>query len=196
VLRRRIRYWPVTAALSVVAGLAAASFVGQAESAARSAGDRRVVAVARRELPIGHVIGDHDVERRAVPESLLDTPVVDDPVGRVVDERVLPSEPLFEPRLAPPGPTGTGTLVPTGWRAIAIPSVGPQPPVRIGDRVDVLGMPLVVTTRADTVAHDAIVVAVDEHSVTVAVEADDLARTARAVIDGAAILALVSTIGG
>lgn len=189
-VRRRLRYWPVTLCLALIAGTATALALADAESAGRSFGERRRVAVAVRDLPVGHVIEDGDVEWRELP-ALVATHAVDtETVGRVVTQPVLASEPIVDARLAPTGASGADALVPAGRRGVAVPALGVHPPLELGDRVDVLTAPPLTGSRAETVTRDALVVAVDEQAVTVAVEERDVPRVGLAVLDGTAVIAL------
>ena len=61
----------------------------------------------------------------------------------------------------------------------------------IRDHVDVVGVTLDGLARSRRIASDAVVVAVTEEAVTVAVHPDELAATARAVLEGSAVVALV-----
>jgi Flp pilus assembly protein CpaB len=94
-------------------------------------------------------------------------------------------------RVAPAGVGGLAALLPDGARALAVP-IGPgTPPLRRGDRVDVLA-----TFEGDeptfAVASGAAVLAVTrDKAVTVAVTADEAPRVAFALAQGAITLALV-----
>jgi Flp pilus assembly protein CpaB len=190
-LGRRLRFWPSSLIAALVAGVVTAAVVADARSAARSSGERHRVPVAARELAVGHPIEAGDVEWAELPRAATRGATGDDPVGRVVRERILDSEPIAAERLAPAGASGAGALVPDGHRAVAVP-VGPlRPPLDPGDLVDVLTAPAFGAGRADAVARGALVIARDEEVVTVAVAESELARTARAVLDGSALLALV-----
>lgn len=75
-------------------------------------------------------------------------------------------------------------LVPAGGRAVAVPVADALPPLRRGDRVDVLA--------PSVVAADAVVLDVGETVVTVAVVAADAPRVADALARGPVTLALAS----
>jgi pilus assembly protein CpaB len=122
-----------------------------------------------------------------IPPGALSEP----PVGRVALVALVPGEVLLDSRVAPEGLTGVAALVPEGWRAVAVPATtvtGAIPVLDIGDRVDVLvtlGEPPTVV-----VADDAVVVDVNDESVTVAVPRDDAPRVAFGVVAGGVTLAL------
>jgi Flp pilus assembly protein CpaB len=108
-----------------------------------------------------------------------------------------PGEAVLAGRLAPDGLRGVAALVPPGWRALALP-VGPAAlPLSVGDRVDLVAA--VGGTDATesqspsfVLAGNAVVVAVAERSVTVAVRAEDAPRVALGIVTGSVVLALRS----
>jgi hypothetical protein len=63
----------------------------------------------------------------------------------------------------------------------------------VGDRVDVMAVPLDGSARAQRVAREGVVVDVAEEAITVAVHPDELGGTARAVLEGTAIVALAAS---
>jgi Flp pilus assembly protein CpaB len=119
-------------------------------------------------------------------------------LGRTAVAAVEPDEAVVAARLGPDGATGIVALVPAGWRAVAVP-VGPTTvPLRIGDHVDLIAGFDVGSATADsapalTVAHDALVVAVDDQRVTVAVRSNDTERVAFAIVAATIVPALRAT---
>jgi Flp pilus assembly protein CpaB len=190
-LPARLRYWPVTLCLAVGAGAITVSVLNDARSTVDAFGERRRVPVAVGDLPVGHTITGDDVEWRELPSVSTDGAVDDDPVGRVVVERIFESEPIAAGRLAGAGAAGTGALVGIDQRALAVPIGVARPPLEVGDRVDVLAAPPFGAGRAEVVARAAVVVAQDDEVVTVAVAESEVVRAARAILDGTATLALV-----
>ena len=183
-----LRWLLVAAAASLVAVEAAG--VGAEAAAARDAWGRSTgVAVAVRDVARGEVVaaGDVAVQRRplaVVPDDALQEP----PVGRVTTAGLVAGEVVVSSRLAPAGLSGVAALVPDGWRAMAVPTSAsgfgsPAPPLAVGDRVDVLA--------PDVVAADALVVAIDDTAVTVAVPADDAPALAEALAAAVVTIALV-----
>ena len=119
---------------------------------------------------------------------------MDEPVGRVVAAVILAGESIVTERVAPDGLRGPMAVAPADTRAIAIPTTeGGRPPVAVGDRVDVMAVALEGSNRAERVASSSVVVAVSDEAVTVAVESDELAATARAALEATAVIALVGT---
>ncbi len=103
---------------------------------------------------------------------------------------VLAGEVLVDERLAPDGITGPMALAPPESRALAIPTPTARPPVSVGDRVDVVAVSLDGSTRAQRVATGAVVIATSDEAVTVAVGPGELTATAKAAIEGTAVIAL------
>jgi hypothetical protein len=102
---------------------------------------------------------------------------------------VLAGETIVAERLAPDGITGPMAIAPAESRALSIPTPSGRPPVSVGDRVDVVAVALDGTTRTQRVATGAVVIAMTDDAVSVAVDADELTGTARAALEGTAVLA-------
>lgn len=180
--------WVAVAAAAGAVAVSARSVGAEAVAAREAWGAGVAVAVATGDLDAGEVVGAGDVrveERPAavVPEGALTEP----PVGRTVTAAVLAGEVLVEARVAPGGVRGVAALVPRGWLAVAVPTSSsgfgtPSPPLDVGDRVDVLA--------PDPVAENALVVAVGEDAVTIAVPARDAGAVAEAVAVAVVTLAL------
>jgi pilus assembly protein CpaB len=189
----------------VIVGLAlvGAAFVQRAGACTaevrRQWGETHTVIVARQRIPIGSEIDRDAIETQSwptalVPEGAVDTP----PLGRTVVATIEPGEAVLATRLSPDGLRGVAALVPPGWRALAVP-VGPTVvALSVGDHVDLLagfdvGGPTTDRSPSLTVARDAVVVAVDEQRVTVAVRDEDAERVAFAIVAGTVVPALRST---
>lgn len=197
--RSRLPFWVLTLGLAAATGLFVARLVEEAAAAAARYGGLRPVPVVLRSVEAGQVIGPADVAHRQVPAAFVPPgEVAREPVGRTALVPLLPGEVLLRARLAPWGLRGAAALLPAGTRALAVPAgPGGRPPLRPGDRVDVLA-----TFERDTepegarptfaVASGALVVAVDDddETVTVAVPAADAPRLAFAVAAGSVTLAL------
>ena len=199
VLRRHPRaWWAVAACLALAAGMAGSSVVDRAEAARRAWGATAAVVVATRDLQPGDRLdaGALAVEprpRATVPASALTTL----PEDRVAGAAILAGEVLVAERLAGEGLDGPAALLPPGTRAMAIPAdPSLTPPVAVGDRVDLV---VALAAAAEpsggppgfTLVPDALVVAVEEAAVTVAVPRDDTSRVAVALGAGAVSLALI-----
>lgn len=190
------------AALAAATCLTVMSLVAAADEARDRWGQTRPVAVATRDLAMGDVVDSGAFEVRDLPEAVLPDGlpdgVGDPPSGAVVRHPVLAGEPIVPDRLAPDGLTGAAALVPTGWRAVAVP-LGPAgaPPVVTGDLVDVLAVTAAATDGAVqgrepafALVEQALVVDVADDAVTVAVPGGDAPRVAWALSNGAVVLAL------
>jgi Flp pilus assembly protein CpaB len=185
------------------AGLAAAAAFVTVEGAlaartegAEAYGDLVEVVVARVDLEPGAVIADDDVEIRPIPSSMVPADAVGtDPVGRAVRHPIAAGEAVASRRLAPDGAVGAAALLGPGERAVAIPLPAHRSPLEVGQRVDVLATvdPGTAGGRAPTsvVAEGAVVLAVDEHGVTVAASGEDTARIATAVSYSVVSVAIV-----
>lgn len=207
---RRLRRSPLvfwTAALVVagLAGTATTRAVAEAEARARELGGLVEVAVAARPLHPGDEVRGGDVTVERLPAALLpdSAPVPAGAVaGRIVVVPVVPGEVLTEAKVGGDGVTGAAALVPAGMRAIAVPVGAGIPPLEQGHRVDVLatfetafgpdggGATTEPIEPTFAVAEDAVVVAVDDDVVTVAVPAADSPRVAYAVATAIVTLAL------
>jgi Flp pilus assembly protein CpaB len=181
----------LTAALALCAGGLTAGVVGRASEVIDAYGTRHAVAVAVHDLEIGDEIGADDVAWRELPTALLTGSPLEAPTGRIVTARTLTGEVLVAERVGPEGVRGPMAIAPPGSRAVALPVVAGRPPVRVGDHVDVLAVSL-ETTRAQRVATRAVVVDVGDEAVTVAVQPDELAATARAALESTAVIALAA----
>ena len=112
---------------------------------------------------------------------------------------IVAGEVVSSRRLAPSGLDGLAALVPSGRRAIAVPTEGTGLRLQVDDRVDVLdpsselsisGGSSGSSGTGDAVARDAIVIAVDDTAVTVAVTEAEARRVATALSHGTPVLAL------
>lgn len=198
VLRRHPHLWwllVVTAALA--AGWLASSTVARAEQARAAWGVTRRVVVVQQARQAGDELRPGDVAlverpRAMVPASALDAL----PASARLRAPVVAGEVLVAERLAPAGLTAVAARLPPGHRAVAIPTEpGWAPPLVIGDRVDVMvALPAEMAGGGPpgfTLASRALVVAVDEAAITVAVDRDTAPRVAVALGQGAVTLALV-----
>ena len=203
-LPRRIRHHPlVRIGTAFVVALIAFSVLqhtaATAVDAQRRWGEQRTIAVARHRIVIGDVIDADAITTQSWPKGVIPAGAIDgSPVGRTVVAAIEPGEAVLAARLAPSGLSGVAALVPAGWRALAIP-VGPAVvTLTVGDRVDLIAGFDVSKATADqapafTVAHDALVVAVDERRVTVAVRSADAEAVAFAIVAGTVVPALRAT---
>jgi Flp pilus assembly protein CpaB len=194
-------YWVIAIALAAVSANAIASALADAEAARAAWGDRQSVLVARHRLDFGAVIRADDVGVESWPAAVLPSggaAVADDAVGRMVVEVVEPGEVVLRAHLAPDGLHGVAALVPLGWRALAVPVDPAALPLSVGDRVDLVAAVNGTDENATTapsfvLSAKALVVAVGEQSVTVAVPADDAPRVALAIATGSVVPALRSS---
>ena len=197
----RLRYHPAVRWLALAALLAlAVTVVHRASASAANErhqwGASRRVAVARHRITMGNVVDDGDVETRWWPVAMVPDGAVDSvPSGRTAAATIERGEAVLAARLAPQGRHGIAALTPDGWRALAVPVAPTVLTLTIGDHVDLIAgfdVGNATTDRSPSlvVARDAIVVAVDEQRVTVAVPDDDAERVAFAIVAGTVVPAL------
>ena len=219
--RSPLVFWTAALVVAGLAGTATTRAVAEAEARARELGGLVEVAVAARPLHPGDEVRGGDVTVERLPAALLpdSSPVPAGAVaGRIVVVPVVPGEVLTEAKVGGDGVTGAAALVPAGMRAIAVPVGAGIPPLEQGHRVDVLatfetafgpdgeGTTFEMAFGPDSggattepieptfaVAEDAVVVAVDDDVVTVAVPAADAPRVAYAVATAIVTLALSGT---
>lgn len=195
VLRRPSRRTLLLVAVALVTGVVVHRTTADAEATAARYGVRTTVAVVVRDLDAGDTVGSGDVALLERPVALVpEGAVTTDPTGRMVRAAVVAGEVLVDGRLADAGRSGTTALVPTGWRALAIPVTDAALPAGRGDRVDVIASfdPSAVDGRPSrVVAEAAVVVDVADEALTVAVPARDATAVAFALANGIVTLALV-----
>lgn len=153
------------------------------------------VAVVRHDRSAGAVLegGDVALERRPVAH-LPDGAVREDVTGRTLRADVRAGEVLVVDRVSGEGQRGPAALVPDGWRAVAVPVFEATVPARPGDLVDVIASfdpSIVARDPTLVVASDAVVVAVADDAVTVAVPRSRATEVAFALANGIVSLALV-----
>lgn len=197
-LRRQPRlWWLLVLSVALTAGWLASTVVAHADRTRLAWGTSQQVLVAQRDLAPGDDLLARDVVLVARPRSMVPATALRElPAGAVVGARVLKGEVVVAERLASVGLTGVAATLPAGTRAVAIPTEpGMAPPLRVGDHVDVLVALAPESAGAGppgfAVATGALVVAIDEAAVTVAVPRDTAPRIAVALGAGAVTLALI-----
>jgi Flp pilus assembly protein CpaB len=178
-------------ALAIALGVIAVAWVlstqARAERTLDGFGRLERVAVARRDLLPGHELTGGDVEWRRLPAIARPRrPVSDAVTGRTVLAPIGAGQVLADTQLSPRARRGLAALVPAGRVAIAIPVPDAHLAVRVGDVVDVLA----ASDDSRPVATAAIVVAVADRAVTVAVTPAQGDRLAVALGAGPPVLAL------
>ena len=197
----RLRYhpairWLALAALLTVAVTVVHRTTASAADERHQWGATRTVAVANHRIAMGSTINGADVESRSWPIAMVPAGAVQTvPSDRTVTATIEAGEAVLVSRLAPDGVHGMVALVPDGWRALAVPVAPTVLTLTIGDHVDLIAGFDVGNANPDrspslVVARDAIVVAVDEQRVTVAVPDSDAERVAFAIVAGTVVPAL------
>lgn len=197
-LHRARSRWIVTAVVSAIALSWTFSTVTNARSERTAWGKARSVPVALNELSPGRVISAADIEFVDRPVAVLPQSIAESPIGRTVSRTIVNDEVIVEERLAGGARTGPAALLEENTIAFAIAVENATPPVGVGDHVALFAPSEVVATAtrgtgpAMQVAENAIVVAVTEQTVTVAVDKDDAPVLARALLTSTVVVALVS----
>jgi Flp pilus assembly protein CpaB len=111
--------------------------------------------------------------------------------GTVAVDAIGAGEVVTEARVGGPGAAGLAGRLPPGTRAVLVPLEVPGLPVRVGDRVDLLG----VASPTAPVARGATVVALRPDALVVAVRPTDAVALAAALGQGPLVPALVSATG-
>ena len=190
--RHPVTHWLVIGAVALTSGLMVLRLTTRAELAADRYGSVMTVPVATRSVAAGDTVHDSDVQWRRVPRACLPNGVAArHPTGRVVVSPLVAGEVVVEDRLAPAGLRGAAALVPSGWRALAVPAGPGTPHVARGDRVDLLAAGADDTAASAVVAARALVVEVTDDAVTVAVDEGDAPALAAALARGTVSIALV-----
>ncbi len=197
-LRREPRlWWVLVLSSALAAGWLMSSVVAGAERARLAWGRSTTVLVVEHDLDAGERLGALDVRAVRWPAALVPPgALLEVPAHAVARTALVAGEVVLTARLAPAGLRGVAAALPPGSRAIAIPTEpGTAPPLAVGDRVDVL-VALAPEAAGDgppgfSVATDALVVALDEAAVTIAVQREVAPRIAVALGQGAVTLALV-----
>ena len=162
-----------------------------------------LVVVAAVDLGSGTVIAGDDVVVRTIPvvaASATTATATDEVVGRHVTAMILAGEPVVAERLAPIGVLGVAGATPPGWSAFALPVDATLPAVEVGQVVDLYALaptsdPDATADRARTVARAAVVVAVDDQRLTIAVRADESEAVAGALIGSHVVVAVAGPPG-
>jgi Flp pilus assembly protein CpaB len=141
--------------------------------------------VARHDLEPGDAL--RDVEVRLLPAALVPDGALERPAGQVVTAWIAAGEIVVRERVTPDGLSATAARLPPGTRGVAVPQGVAPLPVEVGDHVDLIAT---LDTTSVTVASGAIVIAVADDAVTVAVERVDAPRVAHAVNAAAVTLVL------
>ena len=194
-VRRIVRSRQVVWSLALAVGWASASVVASARDEGRSWGRRRRVAVAVRPVAEGSAITAADLALRSLPVALIPPGAIGSVtglVGRIARSPLFTGQALVHEQIAGRRLSATRVLIGRGRRGVAIATGDARPPLRVGDRVDVIAAhgagdgpgPVGV------VAMNAEVVAVADRSVTVAVADHDAVMVADAMGSGPLLLAL------
>lgn len=196
--RSPLPFWVSAIALAVLTGTTVSRLADRAASQSSRYGPPRQTVVALRRVEPGRAIRAADVAVRSLPATLVPRDALRSaPTGRTAIAPLFPGQVIVAAQVAPAGRSGIGALLDAGQRAVAVPTGGMSPPLRVGDVVDVLATfdPDAAAGKDPTfaVAEGATVLAVGDDAVTVAVSPAGAARVAYAITAGVVTLALSGT---
>lgn len=191
--RRLLRRRVVAVVAAVAVGAAVASTVAGADRTRARWGPTRPVVVTRRVVPTGTLLGPDDVTVRAWPVSLLPDRAVVRVDGRRTARHLAAGVPLTEPDLAPAGRGPVAARLAPGRVGVTVGRGTAPAPVRPDDLVDVVGLAATSdhSLSGRTVARRAVVVAVDDRTVTVSVRTSEAPTVAAAGATGTVALVLL-----
>lgn len=208
-LQRRAVRRALVAMIAIGTALTVSSSLASVERARDRWGETTAVAVALQDLSPGEVVDPSAAAMEERPVSLLGEEALTAlPTGATVRYPIEAGEPLVPTRLAPQGLTGVAALIPSGHRALAIPTTQlGAPPVSPGTRVDVVVVNPAAAAPTDPVPTDgtdatsrgaparplaasALVVAADDDAVTVAVPQHVAPQVAYALATTTVVLTL------
>jgi Flp pilus assembly protein CpaB len=192
-LRRPSVHLVTAVCLALLTGAIAYHYLESLAAGAARYGRPTTVAVAAADLRAGDRLGSGDVELRELPAAAVaPTAIGSRSLGRVVRRAVSAGEVLVAADLTRPGTSGLAAALPPGTVAIAVPRG--DAPLRLarGDRVDLLAAVDPDGGSLAPVARDAVVVATDRSSVTVAVSEPEAGDVAAAVAAGIVVPAIRS----
>lgn len=187
VLRRQpVVYWAVALVAAGTTWWSAEAALDRVAAGADAYGELVQVVVASRDIDPGHRLSDGDVSVVVAPRQLVPAGVVDaPPVGAVARERLVAGEAIVSSRLAPEGAVGVAATLALDERAVAIRTDDHRPPLRPGQRVDVLATTDPTTAGRNgpttTVAAGVRVLTVEDEGITVAVTRADSLHVATAL---------------
>lgn len=174
-------------ALAALTALTVHAVLDAADAARRRWGEAAAVVVVRHRVEPGTALTTADIELRRLPNAAIPdhalTALPGDAVASAAIER---GEILVAANLVDHG------RVPAGTRAITIALGEARPPVRDGDRVDLIAT-FDLSQPAIVVATDALVVDVGESTATVAVPVADEEQVAAAARQSAIVVAISAT---
>jgi Flp pilus assembly protein CpaB len=189
--RRALPWWAATVALAIATGLVADGLLQRATDAEARWGTTRTVLVATSALAPGDGLAGRTATRRLPALAVPEGAVAGTGAGAVAVDAIGAGEVVTHARIGGRGAAGLAGRLPAGTRAVLVPLEVPGLPVRVGDRVDLLG----ATSPSAPVARAATVVEVRADALVVAVGPTDAVALAAALGQGPLVPALVSATG-
>jgi Flp pilus assembly protein CpaB len=174
-------------ALAAITGLTVHAVLDAADAARRRWGEAASVIVALHHLEPGAPLNSTDVELRRLPKA-----AIPDHALTALPGDAVASSPIERGEIVVAGHLIDHGRVPAGTRAITIGLGDARPPLREGDRVDLIAT-FDQSQPAVVVATDALVVDVEESTATIAVPMADEGQVAAAARQAAVVVAISAT---
>lgn len=196
-LRRPLVYWGAVLLLVVVTVVGVQRQSDQQRRLEAVYGELRRVPVAVSPIRAGESLDDGAVRWESRPAASVPPGALGDFAdGAVAAAAIYPGEVVLAERVAGLG-GGLSSRLPSEGAAVSVPTTYGVPPVRPGDSVDLVAVFDSFATdtapAAQTVAHRATVLELDEEAVTVAIRASEVEPTVSALVWGAVTVVAVST---
>ncbi len=199
-LRRPLVYWTAVALLVVVTVMGVARQSDRRQQLEAAYGELRQVPVAAGLIRPGDPLDAEAVRWEPRPTAAVPpgtaTELAD---GAVAAAAIYPGEVVHDERVAGLG-GGLSSRLPSGMAAVSVPVTFGVPPVRPGDLVSLVAVfdsfAAEAVPDAQTVAHRATVLELDEEAVTVAIRAGEVGATVSALVWGAITVVAVGTPAG
>lgn len=199
-LRRPIVYWGVVGVLVVATVVGVSRQSERRQQFAESYGELREVPVAVALVRPGEPLDAGAVRRELRPSGSVPPGAVADLAdGAVAAAAIYPGEVIHAERVVGSGGGLSGRLAP-GTAAVSVPTSYGVPPVRPGDRVNLIAVYDTLTgdsaPEARSVAHHATVVELEDDAVTVAISETEVEPTVSALIWGTVAIVAVGPPAG
>ena len=190
--------WVITAVIALTAASWTFVVLSGAQDDRRAWGTVRSTPVATGDLAPGRVITSSDVHFVDRPIALLPNAISESPIGRTVSRTILRNEVIVDERLSGGATTGPAALLDEHSVAFAIQIENATPPVLVGDHVALFAPAETAVTSgraagpALQLTSDAMVIAMNDRTVSVAVDFDEAPSVAKALLASSVVIALTN----
>jgi len=136
--RGAVVYWSCVALIAAVAAVGVLTLLRHGAARNAAMGPTRRVVVATAAVQAGQPLAGH-VEVQPRSRSMVPVHALRDlPAGRVATAYIAPGEVVVTERVSGSPGSGPAALLPHGTRGVAVAVDDTGPPLRVGDRVDLL----------------------------------------------------------